>query len=230
MAALSSGTPSISTKWAWYDDTEWKEYDDHTVRAIEACIRDGSMQVRVTFGSHAYIIDVDTMMQTNVTSQFRRMIKCLEIASGSDFECSWMWLDDQREWQVYPEPYASEINSAFLEGETSVDITFPVRGVYDIDFELLVQRSRRSAFTRRIQQRIALTDAAVAGQPEDPDHLCPICFESRNLVAMILPCRHVVCMGCARKLQATSGKCWCRGQIKYVHVLSGEFRPIFADR
>ena len=141
------------------------------------------------------------------------------------------WLDDQREWQTYPEPYASEINSAFLQGETSVDIDIHFTGtIYHIDFEIMQQKNIGTDRSRQIKQQITLTDAAVAGQPEDPDHLCPICFESRNLVAMILPCRHVVCMGCARKLQSTSGKCWCRGQIKYVHVLSGEFRPIFADR
>lgn len=156
-AAVS--TPPVSTKWAWYDDNEWKEYDEHTVKQIESCIRDGSMQVRVTFGSNAYAIDIGTMMQTNANTQFRRMIKCSEIDSGSDFECSWQWLDDQREWQEYPPAYALKINTAFLQGSTSVDITFSNGAIYEIDFELLVQRNRASAYTRRIQQQISLTDA-----------------------------------------------------------------------
>ena len=226
MAALASNSSSISTKWAWYDDDQWREYDDHMVREIENCIRDGTMEVRMTFGANEYVIDLDTMTQTNVFSQFKRMIKCSEIAPGSDFECSWQWLD-QNDWQVFTPAYMSQINTAFLQKETSVDVTYSNGFVYEVNFERMVQTNKTSGFTRRIRQHITLSDAAMANQPEDPDHQCPICMESTNLDAMILPCCHVVCRRCAKRLEM-SGKCWCRGPIRYVQI--GRVRPIFADR
>ena len=96
--------------------------------------------------------------------------------------------------------------------------------VYEVNFERMVQKNKTSGFTRRIRQHITLSDAAMANQPEDPDHQCPIYakYKSRR---NDLPCCHV-CRRCARRLEMT-GKCWCRGQIRYVQI--GRVRPIFAD-
>jgi hypothetical protein len=189
------------------------------------------MKVRSTFGASVYEIDLVQMTQTNVNTGFSRAIRCTEIAAGSDFECSWQWLDDQQDWQVFAPAHASEIAAAFSQGSTSVDITFPNGSVYEIDFESMRQTNKASGFSRPMRQEITLSDAAIAAQPEDPDHMCPVCYESRNLTAMLLPCRHVLCTRCAKRVQGMSNKCpMCRAEIQYIFNLGTSFTPVFSDK
>ena len=119
MAALASNSSSISTKWAWYDDDQWREYDDHTVREIN-CIRDGTMEVRMTFGANEYIINLDTMTQTNEYS-IQRMIKCSKLRPDQILNVLGNGLTKMTGRYL---PAYVQINTAFLQKETSVDVTY----------------------------------------------------------------------------------------------------------
>lgn len=235
MAALAAAAPapaSAAPQTGWfYLDGGWRRYDDHIIAQIEQAIRDGTGEVRFTVGSNGYIINLEQMTQTNVNSGFSRAINCRWCPADSDFEVEWFWQDDDGSWKQFNDAHSAVMNELLHKDMSSADITLPNGAVYELNIEELTQTNKATGYSRRIHQQVRLTEDAAAAQPQDPDHQCPICYESRNLTAMILPCRHVLCMGCARRVQGTSNKCpMCRGPIQFIYNLAQGFTPRFTDK
>lgn len=65
---------SLSGKWQWDDNGDWKDYDAAGSAAIQQALENNT-DYRFTYGQYEYVVDTDEMTQTNTTTQYPRSIR-----------------------------------------------------------------------------------------------------------------------------------------------------------
>lgn len=65
---------SLSGKWQWDDNGDWKDYDATGSAAIQQALENNT-DYRFTYGQYEYVVNTDEMTQTNTSTQYPRRIR-----------------------------------------------------------------------------------------------------------------------------------------------------------
>ena len=209
MASVATPPKNV---WQWWNDHAWINYDTRISDLIDQKIQDGTMVVTFSFGSNNYEINLFSLEQKNLTTDFYRRICCSVI---STIEIKWQW-DNNGTWTDYDDAINVEISNN-SPNNTEADINGQS---YQINPENMIQINTTSNAERAVRQQIVVPVAATA-PPDLPavDMTCGICYE-RNKDTVFVPCGHMFCRTCAARLSGRDAPCpLCRARIqKIVHV------------
>lgn len=206
MASLSA-----QNVWQWWNDHTWVDYDQRISTMIDQKIQDGTMVVTFSFGSNNYEINLFTLQQKNLATDFSRQLRCSVIATAN---IKWQWWNGQ-DWADYDATTIAEINSN-SPGTTDVTINGQQ---YQINPEDMSQTNLTTSNRIDIRQQIVVPVAAAPPDLPAVDMTCGICYE-RNKDTVFVPCGHMFCRTCAARLSGRDAPCpFCRARIqRVIHV------------
>jgi hypothetical protein len=189
----------------------WIDFTDATNSFINKELNDGTRVIVYRFSpaskEYEYSLDVTTMKQINTDTNKERKVRCVSgIPSTWTYDGKALSVDDN-----------VILNDALAAGEQSA---MNLSISKDLDINAMMAYGI-------LVQKLVLPDP-----PEDPNHMCPVCYQSKNLTSMLLPCRHVLCRACARRISNINNICpLCRGIIQSVYILDKQQPvPIFTDK
>ena len=196
----------MANVWQWWDDNAWVNYDSRISVLVDNKIQDGTMVVEFSVGSNRYEINLFSLLQTNMTSGFRRRVRC----ASSNMDIKWEWNNDGT-WTVYDDASVTEINNN-LPNETELEI---LGQSYNINPGTMIQTNKNTGVEREIRQQIQVPD--VMDVPTIPiDMTCGICY-ARNKDTAFVPCGHMTCRTCAARLSGRDAPCpFCRARIQKI--------------
>jgi len=208
MASLSAPSQDV---WQWWDDYTWVDYDQRISTMIDQKIQDGTMVVTFSFGNSNYEINLFTLEQKNLATDFSRRIRCSVIAT---VEIKWQW-DNNGTWTDYDDAINVEINNN-SPNNTDADINGQS---YQINPGNMIQINTASNDAIAIRQQIVVPVTATPQDLQPVDMTCGICYE-RNKDTVFVPCGHMFCRTCAARLSGKDAPCpFCRARIhKKLHV------------
>lgn len=197
--------------WQWWDDHAWIDYDTRISDLIDQKIQDGTMVVTFSIGSNNYEINLFTLEQKNLVTDFSRRIRCSVI---STVEIKWQW-DNNGTWTDYDDATNTDIST---NSPNTTDVTLNCQS-YRINPENLIQLNLNSNAERAIRQIVI---PVLQDHPEDlvaVDMTCGICY-ARNKNTVCIPCGHMVCQTCAARISGRDAPCpFCRARIqRTIHV------------
>jgi len=127
------------------------------------------MVVEFSVGSNRYEINLFSLLQTNITSNFKRPVRC----ASRNVDIKWEW-DNNGTWVDYDDTSVTEINNN-LPNETNLELNGQK---YRIDPNNMTQTNNITGIGRAIRQQIQVPD--VMDVPTIPiDMTCGICY-ARN--------------------------------------------------
>jgi len=196
----------MANVWQWWDDSVWVNYDSRISGLIDDKIQDGTMVVEFSVGSNRYEINLFSLLQTNITSNFKRPVRC----ASRNVDIKWEW-DNNGTWVDYDDTSVTEINNN-LPNETNLELNGQK---YRIDPNNMTQTNNITGIGRAIRQQIQVPD--VMDVPTIPiDMTCGICY-ARNKDTAFVPCGHMVCRTCAARLSGRDAPCpFCRARIQKI--------------
>lgn len=196
----------MANVWQWWDDSAWVNYDSRISVLVDKKIHDGTMVVEFSVGSNRYEINLFSLLQTNITSNFKRPVRC----ASRNVDIKWEW-DNNGTWVDYDDTSVTEINNN-LPNETNLELNGQK---YRIDPNNMTQTNNITGIGRAIRQQIQVPD--VMDVPTIPiDMTCGICY-ARNKDTAFVPCGHMVCRTCAARLSGRDAPCpFCRARIQKI--------------
>lgn len=196
----------MANVWQWWDDSAWVNYDSRISVLVDKKIHDGTMVVEFSVGSNRYEINLFSLLQTNITSNFKRPVRC----ASRNVDIKWEW-DNNGTWVDYDDTSVTEINNN-LPKETNLELNGQT---YRIDPNNMTQTNNITGICRAIRQQIQVPD--VMDVPTIPiDMTCGICY-ARNKDTAFVPCGHMTCRTCAARLSGRDAPCpFCRARIQKI--------------
>jgi|TARA_B110000285_G_scaffold86233_1_gene98872 hypothetical protein len=196
----------MANAWQWWDDSVWVNYDSRISKLIDKKIQDGTMVVEFSVGSNRYEINLFSLLQTNITSNFQRPVRC----ASHNTDIKWEW-DNNGTWTEYDDASITEINKN-LPNETKLELNGQQ---YRIDPNNMTQTNSNTGIGRAIRQQCKVPTVASASTVP-VDMTCGICY-ARNKDTAFVPCGHMVCRTCAARLSGKDAPCpFCRARIQKI--------------
>tara|TARA_B100000795_G_C22786778_1_gene434999 strand:+ start:501 stop:1106 length:606 start_codon:yes stop_codon:yes gene_type:complete len=196
----------MANAWQWWDDSAWVNYDSRISKLIDKKIQDGTMVVEFSVGSTRYEINLFSLLQTNITSNFQRPVRC----ASPNVDIKWEW-DNNGTWTEYDDASITEINNN-LPNETKLELNGQQ---YLIDPNNMTQTNSKTGIGRAIRQQCKVPTVASASTVP-VDMTCGICY-ARNKDTAFVPCGHMVCRTCAARLSGRDAPCpFCRARLQKI--------------
>ena len=167
--ATSSPAPPQGHTWEWMDDSgSFMPYQQDVDSLLnDKYSQDPNGAVLFSIGKHTYVVQLSTMLQTNMKTRHQRQIRraTAAITPSSPNSIQWKYVNDNQRWTPYS-PSDSEAIEAMYQSRLPGHLTIKGR-TYTFDFTKMQQINTDTSYTRSIQRSVVNPVTAVPDQPQE---------------------------------------------------------------
>ena len=183
-------------EWKYFGDgDQFLPYDVESSQAIESAFQsDPSSQMQREIKSFKYLIDLQQMMQTNISTGKRRQILRSEFDAAA-LPYRWCFEDDSRMFQWYDATSNKQIESTY-QLRTAKPMPIQVNSVhYLIDFERMTQTNTLTNRERKIRREIQQSASSAVvehSEAEAAPVLLTACGQRRDVTSAKSTLLHLI--------------------------------------
>ena len=159
----TSGTQPTKPRWYWEEHGKYFEYDQDAndqINSAWACDKQGKCHLVINY--QVYLINLKSMTQTNVATQFSRPIQCRQVDQSSSELCGsessapiqWSYCDDSGNFSCYTPLQSQQIEDMY-SCSTPVTTLSINDWEYAFDFDRMVQINTKTERERQIKRQKA---------------------------------------------------------------------------
>ena len=182
----SAASVSTSGQWLWANDSgSFSLYSPATATQLtQEYSKNPSGSFQCLINGKTYVIDFATMIQTNVSTGYRRKIQFDSQSSSANRSVQWQYFNNQHSWSFY-QPSESQTIEAMYRANTPGNITISGR-VYTFDFTSMHQINIQTGHWRNIHRSPQVSVVAKLQLHEKTKQEITGSFSDNEMITVVL--------------------------------------------